>query len=200
MKSLHRVLYKEVIWSDFCILKRFLWLPVDSERMSTEARRPVRKPPLYSKRDRVALGLAVSLEMSTWVCDVLETEWSGLADGQDTSKSTDSQTRALIRDLQFHISAAWKCGILWDTLGQAGVGQLGSFQMHPQDGTKIYSEAKLQLLPLILLPEQTHPHCPSLFFPPSPVPNFSLSQFKQQIFTRRLLYVILTEHQNQVTY
>lgn len=34
-----------------------------------------------------------------------------------------------------------------------------------------------------------HPHCPSHFFLPSPVPNFPLIKFKQQIFTRSLLYV-----------
>lgn len=55
-------------------------------------------------------------------------------------------------DLQFHISVVWKFGVLQGILIEADVGLLGPFQIYPQDGTKIYPEAKL--LPLVF-PEQT---------------------------------------------
>ena len=74
---------------------------------------------------------------------VLEVEWSGLADGQNTTKSTDSQTRVLISDLKFYVSVVWKFGVLQGILVEPDVALLGPFQIHPQDGTKIYPEAKL---------------------------------------------------------
>lgn len=139
------------------------------------------------------------MEMSRWVGGV---SWrqsdQDLLTGGTPSNPTDSETRAPMRDEQFCISVAWELGALRGILVAAGASLLGPFQIHPQDGTMISREAKL----LSAFPgpsprasevvrPYTHLHRTSLFLP-SPVPNFPFSRFKQQIFTRSLLYVTLT--------
>ena len=74
---------------------------------------------------------------------ILEMDWSGLVDEQNTTKSTDSQIIAVISDQKF----SQCCVEIWGSEaghpGRSGVDLLGLFQIHPQDGTKSYPEAKL---------------------------------------------------------